>query len=97
MPESSARLLADHIDRACRCAAPVVGAGRPFNHFDLLGIEGVARDAADIANAININTVRGIGTTHINGVASGGVTVLTRKNAPTPGTFLSASVRLVAP
>ena len=74
-----ARLLADHIDRACRCAAPVVGAGRPFNHFDLLGIEGVARDAADIANAININTVRGIGTTHINGVASGGVTVLTRK------------------
>ena len=74
-----ARLLADHIDRARRRAAPVVGAGRPFNHFDLLSIEGVARDAADIANAININTVRGISTAHINGVASGGVTVLTRK------------------
>ena len=74
-----ARLLADHIDRARRCAAPVVGAGRPFNYFDLLCIESVARDAADIANPININTVRSIGTAHINGVASGGVTVLTSK------------------
>lgn len=72
-------MFVDYIDRVCRCVAFVVGVGRFFNYFDLFGIEGVARDVVDIANVININIVRGIGITYINGVVSGGVIVFIRK------------------
>ncbi|MNI60537.1 hypothetical protein D3C81_1861450 [compost metagenome] len=70
-------MLADHVDGAGRRAAAIIGTGRTFNHFNLFGIEGIARHAANIANAVDVNAVRGIGPTHINRVTGGGVAVFT--------------------
>ena len=70
-PGVKARLLADHIDRAGRGAAAIVRAGGPFDDFHLLGIEGIPRHAADIANAVDINTVGGVHAAHKDGVPGG--------------------------
>ncbi|MNC15306.1 hypothetical protein D3C75_631200 [compost metagenome] len=51
------RLLADHIDRAAWRTAAIVAAGGAFDHFYLFGIEGIAGGAADVANAVHVNTV----------------------------------------
>ena len=70
-PGVKARLLADHIDRAGGRAAAIVRAGGPFDDFHLLGIEGIARHAADVANAVHIDAVRGIHAAHKDGIPGG--------------------------
>ena len=70
-PGVKTRLFADHIDRAGGRAAAIVRAGGPFDDFHLLGIEGIPRHAADIANAVHINTVGGVHAAHKDGIPGG--------------------------
>src|SRR5690606_14403953 len=70
------RLFAGHIDRAGGCGATVVGAGRTFGYFDLLDIEHVPGDRAQVAHAIDENAAGGIKPAHVDAVAGAGVAVL---------------------
>ena len=70
-PGVKARLLADHIDRSGGRAAAIVRAGGSFDDFHLLGIEGIARHTADVADAVHIDAVRGIHAAHVDGIPGG--------------------------
>ncbi|MNV28573.1 hypothetical protein D3C71_1197680 [compost metagenome] len=70
-------LLADQIDRAGRCGAAIVGAGRALGHFHLFDIEHIARDRAKVAHAVYEQAVGGVEAAHEQCVAGGGVAVFT--------------------
>ena len=69
-------LLAHQVDSAGGGAAAVVGAGRALGDFDLIDVEHVARDRADVAHAVHIDAAGAVEATHIDGVARAGVAVL---------------------
>ena len=70
------RLLADHVDRAAGRGAAVVGAGGAFLHFDLLDIEHVAGDGAEVAHAVDEDAAGGVEAAHVDGIAGGSGAVL---------------------
>ncbi|KAG1264203.1 hypothetical protein G6F65_014397 [Rhizopus arrhizus] len=70
-------LLADQVDGTGRCRAAVVGTGRALGHLHLFDVEHIARDRAQVAHTVHIQTVGGVKATHEQRVAGGGVAVLT--------------------
>ncbi|MNV05888.1 hypothetical protein D3C71_962420 [compost metagenome] len=70
-------LFADHVDRAGGGGAADVGAGRAFHHFNLLGVEHVARDRTQVADAVHQDAARAVETAHVHGVTGAGVAVFT--------------------
>ena len=69
------RLLAGQIDVAGGRASADVGAGGPFDHVDLLNVEHVARDRADVAHTVHEDASGSVVPAHVDGVARGGVAV----------------------
>ncbi len=69
-------LLGHQVDRAGGRAAAVVGAGRALEDFDLLDVEHVARDRAEVTHVIDEDRAGGIEATHVDGVAGIGAAVL---------------------
>src|SRR3546814_18265916 len=70
--------LADQIDRAGRCGAAVVGARRPLLDLDRFGIEDIARDRAEVADAVDEDAVRRVEAAHTDSIAARRIPVLTR-------------------
>jgi hypothetical protein len=71
-----ARHLARHVHVARGGAAAVVGTGGALGHFHLLGVEHVARDGAQVANAVDENRTLRVEAAHEDGITGGGVAVL---------------------
>ena len=69
-------LLADHVDRAGWRGAPVHGAVGALDHFDLLGVEHVARNRTKVAHAVDEDASGRVETAHVHGVACRGAAVL---------------------
>ena len=68
-------VLGGQVDIAGRGAAANVGSGGAFGYFDLFNIEGVARDGAEVAHAVDENRRLGGKPAHLEGVAGAGVAV----------------------
>ncbi len=67
--------LGDQVDRTRRRAAAGVGARRALGHFDLLDIEDIARDRAEVADAVDEDARGAVEAAHVHGIAGAGVAV----------------------
>ena len=68
--------LAGEVHVAGCGAAAVIRTRRTLGDFDLLGVEGIARDGAEIADAVDEDAALGVEAAHEDGIAGGGVAVL---------------------
>ena len=67
--------LADHVDRAGRRAAAVVGARRSFLDLDLIDVEHIARNRTQVAHAVDEDAAGAVEAAHVDGVAGVGAAV----------------------
>ena len=70
------RHLAGHVHVARGGAAPIVRTGRTLGDFDLLGVEGIARDGTEIPDAVDEDGSLRVEPAHEDRVARGCIAVL---------------------